>query len=206
MIDTDKQIAAAEAHAANYDGDVREGIKTDVLNAFYAGVKFAIEGWSNGSEPVISQDRDEAYDEIDRHLRNTMDDVCYAGASQALEIIYAVQQPAIPPGWREAIESISEFGDDTLCDEALQSIYASRENTEAALRIAVRLTKQEAIEKLEKLAAVQAQPEIPPVLFDGYAVYQALGNAQARTSPENVSDVLDAVVRLIRAEAPEATK
>lgn len=42
------------------------------------------------------------------------------------------------------------------------------------------------------------QPAIPEVLFDGYAVYQELGRAQARTSPENVSDVLDSVVRLLR--------
>jgi hypothetical protein len=39
----------------------------------------------------------------------------------------------------------------------------------------------------------------PVVLFDGYAVYQAMTDeAKARTSPENVSDVLDAVADLIR--------
>lgn len=38
-----------------------------------------------------------------------------------------------------------------------------------------------------------------PELFDGFAVYEALTeDAARRTSPENVSDVLDAVVRLIR--------
>lgn len=41
----------------------------------------------------------------------------------------------------------------------------------------------------------------PAVVFDGYAVYQALSEkAKARTSPENVSDVLDAVADLIRAD------
>lgn len=42
----------------------------------------------------------------------------------------------------------------------------------------------------------------PTVLFDGYAVYQALSDeTKKRTSPENVSDVLDAVVRLMRSNA-----
>jgi len=40
----------------------------------------------------------------------------------------------------------------------------------------------------------------PDVLFNGYAVYEALDDkAKARTSAENISDVLDAVVRIIRA-------
>lgn len=40
---------------------------------------------------------------------------------------------------------------------------------------------------------------VPDVLFDGYAVVQELSEqAKARTSPENVSDTLDAAVRLIR--------
>ena len=41
--------------------------------------------------------------------------------------------------------------------------------------------------------------ELPEQLFDGFAVYQELDDkAKMRTSPENVSDVLDAVVRLIK--------
>lgn len=41
--------------------------------------------------------------------------------------------------------------------------------------------------------------EIPDLLFDGNAVYAALGDsARRRTGPENVSDVLDAVVSLLR--------
>ena len=50
------------------------------------------------------------------------------------------------------------------------------------------------------LAEIHAEVAKPPaVLFDGLAVYKALNaKAQARTSPENVSDVLDAVVRLMR--------
>jgi len=39
----------------------------------------------------------------------------------------------------------------------------------------------------------------PEFLFDSYAVYEALDDrVKARTGPENVCDVLDAVVRLIR--------
>lgn len=33
-------LERAEKYAAAYDGDDRQDIKTDVLNAFYAGVKF----------------------------------------------------------------------------------------------------------------------------------------------------------------------
>jgi hypothetical protein len=48
-----------------------------------------------------------------------------------------------------------------------------------------------------------AKPAVPEILFDGYAVLQAMSEkARARTSPENVSDVLDAAVKLIRAAAP----
>jgi hypothetical protein len=39
----DKLIDAAQAQAALYDGDSREGIKTEVMNAFYAGAKFVSE-------------------------------------------------------------------------------------------------------------------------------------------------------------------
>lgn len=42
---------------------------------------------------------------------------------------------------------------------------------------------------------------IEPTLFDGYAVYNAMSEkAKARTSADNVADVLDAAVRVIRAE------
>lgn len=53
----------------------------------------------------------------------------------------------------------------------------------------------------EKLARTvrDACAKPPAVLFDGFAVLQALDEkAKARTSAENVSDVLDAVVRLMR--------
>ena len=45
-------------------------------------------------------------------------------------------------------------------------------------------------------------PTIPEALFDGFAVYQMLDDrAKHRTSPENVSDTLDAVVKLLRSSA-----
>lgn len=50
-------------------------------------------------------------------------------------------------------------------------------------------------------ASVETSNELPAILFDGMAVYQALKELQRRrTSWENVSDTLDAVVRLLRAE------
>jgi len=39
-MDNDKLIDAANARAAMYDGDDRQDIKTDVMNAFFAGAKF----------------------------------------------------------------------------------------------------------------------------------------------------------------------
>jgi hypothetical protein len=48
--------------------------------------------------------------------------------------------------------------------------------------------------------------EIPAILFDGYAVFQMLTKqARARTSAENVSDVLDALVRTLRGDSPAKT-
>lgn len=53
--------------------------------------------------------------------------------------------------------------------------------------------------------AVEGPPSMPAVLFDGYAVLKALDKkAATRTSAENVSDVLDAVVRLLGADAEES--
>lgn len=45
--------------------------------------------------------------------------------------------------------------------------------------------------------AEREKKELPAYLFDGYAVYRALSKkATARTSYDNVSDVLDALVKL----------
>jgi len=54
-------------------------------------------------------------------------------------------------------------------------------------------------------AATHCSPApIPDVLFDGNAVWQYLDErAKTRTSAENVSDVLDAVVRLMRGSVKE---
>jgi hypothetical protein len=52
-------------------------------------------------------------------------------------------------------------------------------------------------------AAPSGSPAIPRVLFDGCAVWDELkqdDRAARRTSSENVSDVLDAVVRILRRE------
>lgn len=58
------------------------------------------------------------------------------------------------------------------------------------------------------LAAVAAEFDgaaLPRELFDGFAVLQELTpQARKRTGPENVGDVLDAVVRMIRARSKES--
>ena len=59
--------------------------------------------------------------------------------------------------------------------------------------------------ELQARASLPTQPaaqaaQVPDVLFDGFAVLQGLSEqAKKRTGAENVSDVLDSVVRLIRA-------
>lgn len=65
----------------------------------------------------------------------------------------------------------------------------------------------------EAIKQHDAEPvAIPDVLFDGFAVYQVMDDrVKARTSPENVSDTLDAVVKLMRSPAyifasPQPTK
>jgi hypothetical protein len=52
-------------------------------------------------------------------------------------------------------------------------------------------------------APVAQAGQVPDVLFDGFAVYQALSDkAKGRTTSHHVSDTLDAAVKLIRAAAP----
>lgn len=51
--------------------------------------------------------------------------------------------------------------------------------------------------------------KLPPILFDGYAVLLELRKdkrAASRTGAENVSDVLDAIVRAMRAERLQPPK
>jgi hypothetical protein len=59
-----------------------------------------------------------------------------------------------------------------------------------------------ALRELQRLRSSPEPSGIPAVLFDGFAVFKALDdNARKRTGTENVSDVLDAVVRLLRGPA-----
>jgi biotin carboxyl carrier protein len=91
-----------------------------------------------------------------------------------------------------------------------------REAVEAGDRVREAIASLEAAQPAQAPAHIQARvdrllgtqtaaPSLPPVmvpdiLFDGYAVLQALSEqAKRRTSAQNVSDVLDAVVRVMRA-------
>ena len=65
------------------------------------------------------------------------------------------------------------------------SMYASREAREVDI---IR-------DKLNEIG----NSDMSAILFDGFAVFNGLSDkARARTSPENVSDVLDSIVKLIR--------
>jgi hypothetical protein len=72
-----------------------------------------------------------------------------------------------------------------------------------------RAAKLEASLADEARAALKAQPGLvvmPDVLFDGFTVYGEVlkGRKQQRTSHENVSDTLDAIVRLLRRANPDS--
>lgn len=45
-------------------------------------------------------DRSDAYDLIDRQLRNTLDDDYYAEFSSCLDLLYTHPAPAVPEGWQ----------------------------------------------------------------------------------------------------------
>lgn len=67
---------------------------------------------------------------------------------------------------------------------------------------------REAAETIERLAAptqVSAPQAVPEVLLNAKAVYDELYKTSSCSSLEEVSDVLDAIVRLIRADAPQAS-
>lgn len=94
--------------------------------------------------------------------------------------------------------SMKNAGYRAACDEIKVSLLAAIERTLAGdtmISTAV-TTSAEAVQ-----TQVKAKPEIPRVLFDGNTVFKQIGNdprAAARTSAENVSDVLDAVVAIMR--------
>lgn len=58
-------------------------------------------------------------------------------------------------------------------------------------------SEAEALAAWNRRTAVSERGELPAELFDGYAVYEAMGKP-SDVSPRNVAAVLDAVVRLVR--------
>jgi hypothetical protein len=62
--------------------------------------------------------------------------------------------------------------------------------------------REAAKEKATRPSGAAGCSAIPDVLFDGFAVYSELKDREKTyTTPENVSAVLDAVVRLLRQNA-----
>lgn len=73
------------------------------------------------------------------------------------------------------------------------------------LRDLARSTEQPVSNRMQARHLAQAgfrndtEREIPTILFDGFSVYEALSpKARTRTSRDNVSDVLDAIVKLMK--------
>jgi hypothetical protein len=111
--------------------------------------------------------------------------------------------------------SIGQFAlserDDLLATIAEQS----REIERLLTRIAeVEKQNHDLIERFapyEIQDAMKAKPGavvLPDILFDGFTVYEEVlkGREQQRTSHENVSDTLDAIVRLLRRANPDSAR
>lgn len=116
----------------------------------------------------------------------------------------------------DALDSMGGFGFTQKASKAMHELRAalsSPPTLEAAPAIAtrilqaVRTAESDAALRIvieREIAALSAQAapadyQPPDILFDSYAVYQALSDkAKARTSAENVADVLDAIVRAQR--------
>jgi hypothetical protein len=82
---------------------------------------------------------------------------------------------------------------------AVQAHYGLQP-ADSPIYVAAKEANRRHIAALAKVAALPAGQQIPDVLFDGHAVYRAMTDQQRQcTTPENVSVVLDAVVRLMRA-------
>ncbi len=69
--DENNLIDAADKHAQNYAGDPRDCIKTDVLNAFYAGAKWQARASLRTAAPVPTAAPQEAIDDAIRAARNS---------------------------------------------------------------------------------------------------------------------------------------
>jgi hypothetical protein len=85
-------IDAAEAHASCYDDDPRECIKTDVMNAFYAGV--AWQG-NQGAQAVPHADKlAGSYSTIYNYLLDKAKSAGFGSVSQAIAAAAAAQEGA----------------------------------------------------------------------------------------------------------------
>ncbi|WP_292411298.1 hypothetical protein [Methylophaga sp.] len=99
------------------------------------------------------------------------------------------------------IRDAAEVGPDTL---RLLEAEGPRNNESLAWRIRSVLGPRNddtraVIDLIDELCEELDADKTTDVLFDGFAVYDALDDkAKQRTGPENVSDVLDAVVRILR--------
>jgi hypothetical protein len=123
--------------------------------------------------------------------------IAAANPAVILRLLAALASPAAAP------KQASSVRNSLLLDEieALETIVGSfnrPDHLAAQYRTAIR-----AIAALKAdLSAQQGQAkptDLPRVLFDGFAVLQEVRSRRADTSAKQVSDVLDAVVRLIRA-------
>lgn len=94
----------------------------------------------------------------------------------------------------------------TMSDKAIEDFNAWLSRNEYPIRDSQlnTIVKGCMLEAWQAAKEMYAPKEIPSVLFDGFAVYSALSDkARQRTSAENVSDVLDAVVRILKQEKDE---
>lgn len=93
--------------------------------------------------------------------------------------------------WHRRLDAVTAQRDRLA--EALNDLWYGHNLTGAAYELI-----EEALAAV-KGAEAQKPPAIPDILFDGFAVYSELNPREKHyTTPENVSAVLDAIVRIMR--------
>lgn len=115
---SDEKIGAA-VYASHVDITLSDAI------ALTRAIEAAVRAELAGQEPVADTSRSEAYDLIDHHLRNTLDDSDYADYSAALDMLYAApvvqpqQEPVGKPHrWNDDGERCLDCGDkDWMADK-----------------------------------------------------------------------------------------
>lgn len=173
-------------------------------DAAVAAIQFALEDddglsflryWNTGDFDILRKEWPEAPEAVyigadPLHPQTSLISIAAPAQRDNADLLLALRD--IAPRLK-AISVEAGKGHDTML-AGLLSTVASQAN------VALRCHELANILPSPAITRVQS---VPDILFDGHAVLKALSwQALGRTSPDNVADVLDAVVRLMRNETP----